>query len=66
MDEGIEPNIDIDHELNGDTGLPLLLGLIGLLPCIAGLLVVILLWKTPKTHTFDKYKKSKKHIRYGL
>ncbi|MCH5585815.1 hypothetical protein MK805_12770 [Shimazuella sp. AN120528] len=35
-------------DTSGDTGLPPLLGLIGLLPCIAGLLVVILIWRTPK------------------
>jgi hypothetical protein len=35
-------------DTSGDTGLPSLLGLIGILPCIAGLLVVIQLWKTPQ------------------
>lgn len=31
---------------NGETGLPFVLGLIGLLPCLAGLWSVIQLWKT--------------------
>jgi hypothetical protein len=35
-------------DTSGDTGLPPLLGLSGLLPCIAGLLVVIMLWRKPQ------------------
>ncbi len=33
-------------DTSGDTGLPLLLGWVGMLPCLAGLLAVILLWRT--------------------
>jgi hypothetical protein len=33
------------RDTSGDTGLPPLLGWIGLLPCLPGLLAVILLWK---------------------
>lgn len=36
------------RDTSGDTGLPPLLGWVGILPSIAGLLVLILLWKTPK------------------
>jgi hypothetical protein len=32
-------------DTSGDTGLPLLLGWVGLLPCLAGLLAVVLLWR---------------------
>ena len=41
-------------DTSGDTGLPALLGWIGLLPCLPGLLTVILLWRdgtvTPASH----------------
>jgi hypothetical protein len=33
------------RDTSGDTGLPLLLGWIGLLPCLPGLLAVTLLWR---------------------
>ncbi len=32
-------------DTSGDTGLPPLLGWLGLLPCLAGLLAVALLWQ---------------------
>jgi predicted permease len=32
-------------DTSGDTGLPPLLGWVGILPCLAGLLAVILLWR---------------------
>jgi hypothetical protein len=32
-------------DTSGDTGLPPLLGWVGMLPCLAGLLAVILLWR---------------------
>ena len=34
-------------DTSGDTGLPPLLGWVGLLPCLAGLLAVTLLWRRP-------------------
>jgi hypothetical protein len=33
------------RDTSGDTGLPPLLGWIGLLPCLAGLVAVVLLWR---------------------
>ena len=33
-------------DTSGDTGLPPLLGWIGMLPCLAGLLAVVLLWRS--------------------
>jgi hypothetical protein len=36
-------------DTSGDTGLPPLLGWIGMLPCLAGLLAVGLLWRDPNT-----------------
>jgi hypothetical protein len=35
------------RDTSGDTGLPPLLGWVGLLPCLAGLLAVMRLWKRP-------------------
>ncbi|GGM79897.1 hypothetical protein ACFFX1_44905 [Dactylosporangium sucinum] len=35
-------------DTSGDTGLPPLLGWVGVLPCLAGLLVVTLLWRTSR------------------
>jgi hypothetical protein len=35
------------RDTSGDTGLPPLLGCVGLLPCLAGLLAVMRLWKRP-------------------
>jgi hypothetical protein len=34
-------------DTSGDTGLPALLGWVGVLPCLPGLLAVVLLWRTP-------------------
>ena len=34
-------------DTSGDTGLPPLLGGVGMLPCLAGLLAVMLLWRKP-------------------
>jgi hypothetical protein len=34
-------------DTSGDTGLPPLLGWLGMLPCVAGLAVVVLLWRRP-------------------
>ena len=35
-------------DTSGDTGLPPLFGWLGMLPCVAGLAVVVMLWRTPK------------------
>ena len=35
-------------DTSGDTGLPSMLGWVGMLPCLAGLLAVTLLWTTPR------------------
>ena len=35
------------RDTSGDTGLPPLLGWAGMLPCLAGLLAVMLLWRKP-------------------
>jgi hypothetical protein len=35
-------------DTSGDTGLPPLLGWAGMLPCLAGLLAVVLLWRRPR------------------
>jgi hypothetical protein len=42
------------RDTSGDTGLPSLLGWVGLLPNIAGILVVILLWRTPRQNLKTK------------
>jgi len=34
-------------DTSGDTGLPPLLGWAGMLPCLAGLLAIVLLWRRP-------------------
>jgi hypothetical protein len=36
------------QDTSGDTGLPPLLGWVGLLPSLAGLAAVILLWRKPQ------------------
>jgi hypothetical protein len=38
-------------DTSGDTGLPPLLGWAGVLPCLAGLLAVVLLWSSPAANT---------------
>lgn len=35
-------------DTSGDTGLPPVLGWVGLLPCLAGLLAVVLMWRRPR------------------
>ena len=35
-------------DTSGDTGLPPLLGWLGVLPCVAGLATVVQLWRTPR------------------
>ncbi|GAB3919233.1 hypothetical protein GCM10011575_29760 [Microlunatus endophyticus] len=37
------------RDTSGDTGLPALIGWVGLVPSLAGLAVVILLWRRPNT-----------------
>lgn len=39
----------LTKDTSGDTGLAPLLGWIGMLPCMAGLLAITLLWKQPQT-----------------
>jgi hypothetical protein len=36
------------RDTSGDTGLPVLLGSVGILPCLPGLLAVVLLWRGPR------------------
>ncbi|MPV37470.1 hypothetical protein GB881_10530 [Georgenia subflava] len=36
------------RDTSGDTGLPPLLGWAGMLPCVAGLVAVVLLWRRPR------------------
>jgi hypothetical protein len=36
-------------DTSGDTGLPVLLGWVGILPCLPGLLAVVVLWRSPRS-----------------
>ncbi|MEV6562983.1 hypothetical protein AB0M22_45200 [Nocardia sp. NPDC051756] len=38
----------LTEDTSGDTGLAPLLGWIGMLPCLAGLLAIVLLWRQPQ------------------
>jgi hypothetical protein len=41
-------------DTSGDTGLPPLLGWLGLLPCLAGLVAVVALWRKPSLEAVGK------------
>lgn len=38
----------LTKDTSGDTGLPLALGAVGALPCLAGAVAVVLLWRRPR------------------
>ena len=45
------------RDTSGDTGLPALLGWVGLLPCLAGLVMVITLWRPESTSSTEHLRK---------